>query len=90
MKLYAARAADTADLEILWPLCSFESPEHAVAAFSRCVSASRTGRAASGIHTQLVRSTGPLTLNADANGPARVHRRSGREQGARGRERTPR
>ncbi|MEY2430335.1 MAG: hypothetical protein QOC92_60 [Acidimicrobiaceae bacterium] len=33
MKLYAARAADTADLEILWPLCSFESPEHAVAAF---------------------------------------------------------
>lgn len=33
MKLYAARVADTTDLEILWPLCSFESAEQAVAAF---------------------------------------------------------
>jgi hypothetical protein len=33
MKLYASRAADTEDLEALWPRCSFDSPEVAVAAF---------------------------------------------------------
>ncbi len=33
MKLYASRAVDTDDLEAIWPLCSFESPEAAVDAF---------------------------------------------------------
>lgn len=33
MKLYASRAADTDDMEALWPSCSFESPEAAAEAF---------------------------------------------------------
>lgn len=33
MKLNAARAVDTADLAAIWPLCTFSSPEEAVAAF---------------------------------------------------------
>jgi hypothetical protein len=33
MKLYASRAVDTDDLEVLWPHCSFGSPEAAAAAF---------------------------------------------------------
>ena len=33
MKLYASRAADTDDLEALWPHCHFTSPEAAVEAF---------------------------------------------------------
>ena len=33
MKLYASRAADTDDLQAIWPNCSFESPEAAVDAF---------------------------------------------------------
>jgi hypothetical protein len=33
MKLYASRAADTDDLEALWPHCSFGSPEDAAEAF---------------------------------------------------------
>ena len=33
MKLYASRAVDTDDLEAIWPLCSFQSPEAAVDAF---------------------------------------------------------
>lgn len=33
MKLYASRAVDTDDLEVLWPHCSFRSPEDAAEAF---------------------------------------------------------
>lgn len=33
MKPFASRAADTDDLEALWPRCAFESPEEAADAF---------------------------------------------------------
>lgn len=33
MKLFAGRAADTTDLETLWPRCGFASPEAAAGAF---------------------------------------------------------
>jgi len=33
MKLFASRAVDTDDLEVLWPHCTFGSPEAAVEAF---------------------------------------------------------
>lgn len=35
MKLFASRAADVDDLEVLWEHCSFEAPEEAAAAFHR-------------------------------------------------------
>ena len=33
MKLHASRAVDTDDLEVLWPHCSFRSPEAAAEEF---------------------------------------------------------
>jgi hypothetical protein len=33
MKLNASRAIDTDDMEVIWPLCSFESAEAAAEAF---------------------------------------------------------
>ena len=33
MKLFASRAADVEDIEVLWEHCSYETPEEAAAAF---------------------------------------------------------
>jgi hypothetical protein len=33
MKLYASRAADVGDIEVLWEHCSFETPAEAAEAF---------------------------------------------------------